>query len=37
MPVLCPRPAPQQQLDFFFPPDKLGQSGLMEGVEAAFD
>ena len=33
---LCPRPAPQQQLGFFFPPDELGQAARVESFEAAF-
>ena len=31
------RPAPQQQFEFFFPPDKLGQAARVESLEAAFD
>jgi len=34
---LCLRPASQQQLKFFFPTDKLGQSGRVHSLEAAFD
>ena len=33
---LCLRPAPQQQFEFFFPPDKLGQPARVESLEAAF-
>ena len=33
---LCLRPAPQQQFEFFFPPDKLGQSARVQRLEAAF-
>lgn len=32
---LCPGPAPQQQLDFLFPPDERGQSSRMKSVKAA--
>ena len=32
---LCFRPAPQQQFEFFFPPDKLGQAARVESLEAA--
>ena len=35
--ALCLRPAPQQQFEFFFPPDKLGQSGRVQSLETAFD
>ena len=31
------RPAPQQQFEFFFPPDKLGQAARVQSLEAAFD
>ena len=34
---LCLRPAPQQQFEFFFPTDKLGQSARVQRLEAAFD
>ena len=34
---LCFRPAPQQEFEFFFPPDKLGQSARVKSLEAAFD
>ena len=34
---LCLRPAPQQQFEFFFPPDKLGQAARVQSLEAAFD
>ena len=30
------RPAPQQQFEFFFPPDKLSQAARVESLEAAF-
>ena len=33
---LCPRPAPQQQFEFFFPPDEGGQAGRVQRLEAAF-
>ena len=33
---LCPRPAPQQQFEFFFPPDERGQAGRVQRLEAAF-
>ena len=33
---LCLRPAPQQQFEFFFPPDKLGQAARVQSLEAAF-
>ena len=33
---LCFRPAPQQQFEFFFPSDKLGQAARVESLEAAF-
>ena len=33
---LCLRPAPQQQFEFFFPPDKLGQPARVQSLEAAF-
>ena len=36
-PRLRLRPAPQQQFEFFFPPDKLGQSARVESLETAFD
>ena len=29
-------PAPQQQLEFFFPPDQRGQAGRVQRLEAAF-
>jgi hypothetical protein len=35
--VLCLRPASQQQLEFFFPPNKLGQPSPVKSLEAAFD
>ena len=35
--VLCLRPAPQQQFEFFFPTNKLGQSARVQSLEAAFD
>ena len=31
------RPAPQQEFEFFFPSDKLGQAARVESLEAAFD
>ena len=31
------RPASQQQFEFFFPSDKLGQAACVQGLEAAFD
>ena len=34
--ALCLRPAPQQQFEFFFPPDERGQSGRVHRLEAAF-
>ena len=34
---LCLRPASQQQFEFFFPPDKLGQAARVQCLEAAFD
>ena len=34
---LCLRPAPQQQFEFFFPPDKFGQSARVQSLEAALD
>ena len=34
---LCLRPAPQQQFEFFFSPDKFGQTACMESLKAAFD
>ena len=34
---LCLRPAPQQQFEFFFPPDKLRQAARVQSLEAAFD
>ena len=34
---LCLRPAPQQQFEFFFATDKLGQSARVQSLEAAFD
>ena len=34
---LCFRPAPQQQFEFFFTPDKLGQAGCVQSLEAALD
>ena len=33
---LCLRPAPQQQFEFFFPPDKFRQAARVESLEAAF-
>ena len=33
---LCPRPAPQQQFEFFFPPDERGQAARVQRLEAAF-
>src|ERR1700688_880547 len=33
---LCFRPAPQQQFEFFLPSDKIGHTGRMERLEAAF-
>ena len=32
---LCLRPAPQQQFEFFFAPDKLGQAARVQSLEAA--
>ena len=34
---LCPGPAPQQQFEFFFPPDECGQAGRVQRLEAALD
>jgi hypothetical protein len=31
------RPAPQQQVEFFFPTDKVSHACRVESVEAAFD
>ena len=31
------RPAAQQQFEFFFSPDKLGQAARVEGLEAALN
>ena len=31
------RPAPQQQFEFFFPPDEVGQAARVQRLEAAFD
>jgi hypothetical protein len=31
------RPAPQQQFEFFFTPDKLSQSAGVEGLKTALD
>jgi hypothetical protein len=31
------RPAPQQDFDFLFSPDKLSQPACVHGLEAAFD
>ena len=36
-PRLCLRPAPQQQFEFFFAPDKLRQAARVQSLEAAFD
>jgi hypothetical protein len=33
----CPGPASQQQVEFFFPSDKLGQSGCVHSIEAPFN
>ena len=33
---LCLRPAPQQQFEFFFAPDEVGQAARVQGLEAAF-
>ena len=33
---LCSRPAPQQQFEFFFPPDERGQAARVQRLEAAF-
>ena len=33
---LCFRPAAQQQIEFFFPPDKVGQAARVESLKAAF-
>jgi len=33
---LCLGPAPQQQFEFFFPPDQFGQAACMESLKAAF-
>ena len=33
--ALCPRPAPQQQFEFFFAPDKLRQAARVQSLEAA--
>ena len=33
---LCPRPAPQQQFEFFLTPDELGQAARVQSLEAAF-
>ena len=33
---LCLRPAPQQQFEFFFPPDERGQAARVQRLEAAF-
>ena len=30
------RPAPQQQFEFFFPPNEVGQAGRVHGLETAF-
>ena len=35
--LLRPRPAPQQQLEFFFAPDEGGQAARMQRLEAACD
>ena len=32
---LCPRPTPQQQFEFFFPPDEGSQAGRVQRLEAA--
>jgi hypothetical protein len=32
----CFRPPPQQQVEFFFPADEVGQSARVESLEAAF-
>src|SRR5580693_5203134 len=34
---LCLRPAPQQQIEFFFASDKFGEAGCVESVETALD
>ena len=34
---LCLHPAPQQQFEFFFSPDKLRQAAGVHGLEAAID
>jgi hypothetical protein len=33
--AFCFRPAPQQQFEFFFPTDKLGQPARVESLEPA--
>ena len=33
---LGPRPAPQQQFEFFFAPDKRGQAARVQRLKAAF-
>ena len=33
---LCPRPAPKQQFEFFFPPDQRGQTRRVQCLKAAF-
>ena len=33
---LCPRPAPKQQFEFFFPPDQRSQTRRVQCLEAAF-
>src|SRR5690349_14496403 len=35
--TLCLVPASQQEFEFFVPPNKLGQSVRVQGLEAAFD
>ena len=35
-PVFGFRPAPQQQFEFFFPPDELSQAARVHSLEAAF-
>ena len=35
-PSLCSRPAPQQQFEFFFPPDEGSQPGSVQRLEATF-